>query len=120
MPMNATTLTQKGINQLFVLLLLLNMLDAATTTYLVSMGGIDIEVNPYMKWVIINFGYIGMVAAKSLVIGGFYAIYAFGVGYGPTRTLISIRRGLILTCGVYTILCIHNTILMGMVVQTTL
>lgn len=117
--MNTSVLTYNRTGQLFGLLLSLNLLDSATTAYLVTMGGIEVEVNPFMQWIIIHSGYAGMIATKVAFIAMLYSAYVLCALRRMESALISIDRGLMITCGIYTILCIHNVILMGMVVRLT-
>ncbi len=92
-------------NQLFLLLVLLNAVDALTTHILIGFGGLDVEVNPFMKAIIGEFGSYGMVAFKVFAILSLWVM----TFVANERELRSIHLSLIGVCVIYGALAIHNS-----------
>lgn len=97
-------ITNPTINRLFILLVLFNIIDVITTSQLIAMYSIEVEINPFMRSIIENFGNAGMIAFKALVIGFLWVLYVLT---GHTR----ITHGLILVVVAYGVLAIHNMVL---------
>ena len=104
--LNIKTLS-KVAPHLFMWLFLTNMIDAATTTILIHWGGIDVEVNPFMKAIIIHHGALGMVMFKCLAILFLWFVHDIIKKYYP-QYVRSITIGLTAVCVVYTLLALHN------------
>lgn len=93
--------------QLFTLLFVANMIDAATTATLIHWGGLEVEVNPFMRAIIANYGTYGMVVYKCLAIVFFWFMYDVVKKFKP-QLLRCMTLALTAVCVVYTLLAIHN------------
>jgi len=63
-----------NIASLILLLTLLNVIDAITTTYLINLAGVGVEANPFMREIIISYGIFGMFAYKSIAIAFLFLV----------------------------------------------
>jgi hypothetical protein len=105
--LNIDTL-MKYVPQLFFLLVITNMVDAATTAQLVEWGGLEVEVNPVMRYIIEHYGTFGMVAYKCLAILFLWFVYDFVRKFKPATHLWVMVLCLPAVCIVYTCLALHN------------
>ena len=104
--LNTNTL-KKYAPHLFMLLFVANMIDAATTATLIHWGGLEVEVNPFMRAIIANYGTYGMVVYKCLAIVFFWFIHDVVKKFKP-HLLRVVLLSLAALCVSYTVLAIHN------------
>jgi len=95
-----------NIASLILLLTLLNVIDAITTTYLINLAGVGVEANPFMREIIISYGIFGMFAYKSIAIA-----FLFLVGIWAYTKHIGVKLfnvGLYLNILAYFSISVHN------------
>ena len=102
-------MNRKNTTLLFGLLMLLNGIDAITTAYLIDIGDLSVEANPFMREIIRHGGALGMIAYKFLAI---FALFACIMWMKlERRSLILAMVGLYLSLAVFSLISIHNLVI---------
>ena len=104
-----------SIISLFVLLVLLNILDYQTTVNLIALTDYDVEANPLLRYTMVQTDSVTSILWVKGIILTFAAI-AFKwslIRAKKQKKLLMAKRllkcGLIVLCFLYTLVCMHNT-----------
>lgn len=105
---------------LFYILVLLNILDAATTAILVTKFGAEVEANPIMRYPIYLYGVSGLYMMKFIVVSLLGLVIAHLLRYYKKthRAIATARRCMWVINAMLALVVVNNAILVYNTINT--
>lgn len=105
---------------IFYILVLLNILDAATTAILVTKFGPDVEANPIMRYPITLYGVNGLYMMKFIVVSALGLVIAHLLRYYKKthRAVTTARRSMWVLNAMLALIVVNNAILVFNTINT--